>query len=443
MPKEKNVQIRDPIHGTLQLSRRELAMVDHRAYQRLRYIRQLGLADLAYPGATHTRYAHCLGTLHVASRMFAAVTRDHALDRADHDRLLGSLRLAALFHDLGHAPLSHTTERFMPPVGQLALGPWQAGPNGRRASHEDYSIKILTDSDLTGLLRTHFEDLGVMPEDIAALLAGRTPAGHPEDRFVVGGRNWFPLLGQCVSSELDADRMDYLLRDAYYAGVPYGRYDIEWLLENLRAVEQNGALYQGLEARAEFGLEDYLLSRYHMFLAVYLNHIPTAYEAMLECYQRDAPEGLRLPADIDAYLACDDIDLLGRLRRSSNGWARRIVERRAYRMVLERREVPEVDEPGRHPGPTVEDAVRRLHEAGVPALSFSVEGSISKYVRTPGDPQETRRGPSLFMVDRGRVVPVENYLPLYRRYGGPISIARVFVDPDRYHDAHRLLRSYA
>ena len=145
-----NIRIRDPIHGTLSLSRDEVALVDHPAYQRLRTIKQLGLADLAFPGATHTRYSHGLGTMHIASRMFGTLADDAGLSGPDAKRLLQTVRLAALFHDLGHAPLSHTTEAFMPDVSALEMGEWLEGSATRRASHEDYTLKILTGSSLTG-----------------------------------------------------------------------------------------------------------------------------------------------------------------------------------------------------------------------------------------------------------------------------------------------------
>src|SRR5438128_7623807 len=115
------MHIRDPIHGAIELTADERALIDSPQYQRLRNVKQLGLADLAFPGATHTRYAHGLGTMHIASSMFAQVAEQFGLDGADARRLQQTLRLAALFHDLGHAPLSHTTEAFMPPVGALEL----------------------------------------------------------------------------------------------------------------------------------------------------------------------------------------------------------------------------------------------------------------------------------------------------------------------------------
>ncbi|MEQ8274769.1 MAG: HD domain-containing protein [Deltaproteobacteria bacterium] len=435
-----NVRIRDPIHGTIQLSRDEIALVDHRAFQRLRMIKQLGFADLAFPGATHTRYAHGLGTMHIASRMFDVLSKDYALDDADRRRLEKTVRLAAIFHDLGHAPLSHTTERFMPPAGSLGLGDWFFGPRERIANHEDYTLKIVTDSPLTALLERHAAPHGVHPTDIALLVAGRAPNDAIRRRFVVNGVDWFPALRQCVSSELDADRMDYLLRDSYFAGVPYGRYDHEWLLENLLPVEQNGAVSLGLNARASFGFEDYLLSRYHMFMSVYFHHVAIGYEVMLEQYHDTSDGELALPSDIDAYLACDDVFLHGLLRSSKNPWARRIVERRAFRMVFEAREVVGEASPNvAAPLPPAADVAAAFDAAGIDSIVHQVKGRLSKYFATGSQPPMPAKDHELYIVDEGHAFLVEAYTPLYRRYSGAVHLTRVYVDPDETERAREIL----
>ena len=452
MPVDVPIRIRDPIHGTIRLSRTELKLVDHPAFQRLRWIKQLGLADLAYPGATHTRYSHGLGTLHVATRMFDGMVRDYALAPPDRIRLRQTVRLAALFHDLGHAPLSHTTERFMPPVADLDLGPWQRGPADRQASHEDYTLKILTDSSLGRLIHARLGDEGVRPADIAALISGRA-AKESWPAFVVDGYDWGPVLAQCVSSELDADRMDYLLRDSYYAGVPYGRYDLEWLLDHLRAVEQESRLYLGLESRAAFTFDDYLLSRFHMFVSVYLHHTPVGYELMLDRYHLDPCCELKLPADTESYLTVDDVYLTHVLRTSASPWAQRIVERKAFRRVIESRqlhvELPEEERPLISPPELTAEAVAAgLHQRGIQTLVHTTTGRLSKYGR-PADKDDSAE-PPVYVLEAGQAIPVADYTPLYKRYAGEIQLRRVYVDPgpDRrragvYRTAGRPLRSAA
>jgi HD superfamily phosphohydrolase len=425
-----NIRIRDPIHGTLLLSRDEVALVDHAAYQRLRTIKQLGLADLAYPGATHTRYSHGLGTMHIASRMFTSLSEDWGLDTKEQRRLLQTVRLASLFHDLGHAPLSHTTEAFMPNAGALDLGYWLEGQATRRASHEDYTLKILTGSTLTTLIRERFSQHGVEPEDVATLIAGRAPNKERRERFRVSGVDWMPLMRQIVSSELDADRMDYLLRDSYFAGVPYGRYDHEWLVENIRPVEKNGALYLGFDARASFAFEDYLLSRYHMFMSVYFHHIPISYEVMLGKLHEESSSELAIPADVDGYLAFDDVTLWTKLREAKSEWARRIVERRAYRMLVESREIRAPEGAGGSTGPDTDAIADALRARKVRFEEHTVKAQLSKYFSIGGSrpPMET---PPLYIVDETTSFPVEEQIPLYRRYSGAIHLKRIYVEPSQ------------
>lgn len=499
------VRIRDPIHGTQKVTKVEIAVVEHRAVQRLRGIKQLGMADLAYPGATHTRYAHALGVMHLAGRVFDAVTVDLELAPADRERMRATLRLAALFHDLGHAPLSHSTELMMPPVRALPLGSWRIGRAERRATHEDYTLAIVLASDLTRLIEARMSDLGVEAADVAALLTD-----HPPDerlaRFVVGGRDFWPFLRQCVSSELDADRMDYLLRDSYFAGVPYGRYDLEWLIENLRLVEReepwlgsggttpspgetpihpepeathrrsNGggepdaappegrrsetprarpaALHLALAARASFGFEDYLLSRYHMFLAVYLHHVPVGYELMLERLQKEGDPSFELPSDVDAYLDWDDVHFFFLLRRAKSRWAKRIIERRGYRLLLEHKQQDEEPDPLHRGRVPLREVIARLKEEGIPLETTGVRGRLSKYFMTADrtvDPtltphlpgfapgREEARAPTLFVVEDGRAVPLETHVALYRRYRGEVSLERVYVPPERLDEARLIL----
>src|SRR5438128_7385660 len=153
------MHIRDPIHGAIELTADERALIDSPQYQRLRNVKQLGFADLAFPGATHTRYAHGLGAMAVATRVFDALAPRLQLEPADRARLRQMVRLAVLFHDLGHAPLSHATERIMPRAAELKLPAWVRGVHdepGRRADHEDYTLKFVLDSGLAAELSRCF-----------------------------------------------------------------------------------------------------------------------------------------------------------------------------------------------------------------------------------------------------------------------------------------------
>src|SRR5512143_3605116 len=158
------MRIRDPIHGTLPVSADEAAVVDSVWYQRLRQVRQLGFGDLAFPGATHTRHAHSLGAMHVASRLFNAVAVRSSLPAEVRARFGAAVRLAVLCHDLGHMPLSHASERIAPPRASLRLPSWlDAVAEGEQATHEDFTAKLLLDSSLTPLIEQRYGPMGITP----------------------------------------------------------------------------------------------------------------------------------------------------------------------------------------------------------------------------------------------------------------------------------------
>ncbi len=411
------MHIRDPIHGAIEITADERALVDSPQYQRLRNVKQLGFADLAFPGATHTRYAHGLGAMSVATRVFDALAPQLDLDLDDRERFRQTLRLAVLFHDLGHAPLSHATERIMPPVAELRVPEWVREPSARRADHEDYTLKLVLDSGLAAEIRQRFGSRGIEPEHIAGLISGMPPPGPYPYRS--RGRDLLPVLRQVVSGELDADRMDYLQRDSFFAGVNYGKFDADWIVQNLVAVEREGRVFLGLLHRAVFAFEDFLLSRYHMFLSVYFHSASVGYEVLL---QRWCESGeYALPADVDAYLLHDDVALLGALRASRNPWARRVVRRQGYRVLTE-------NAPGEG-AQELEAMHGQLDAAGIDAFVTVSRGVLSLYGKEATLWVKTPRGE----------VPIGEYTPLYQRYAEPATLARLYVEPERWDEARRLL----
>ena len=289
-----SVSIRDPIHGSVSLSPNELRIVDHPVFQRLRGIKQLGFTDQAFPGATHTRYAHSIGAMHVASRMFDAIfpKSKTPLSGETHERLRQTLRLGLLLHDLGHAPGSHASEFAMPMLSKLELPDGYSSAE-RRATHEDYTVKLLIHSPLTEVITNRFEHLGIDARDIAHLVTGAFP--ERSHRFVCDGVDYFPVLTQLVSGEMDADRMDYLQRDSFFTGVAYGKYDQTWLLENLSYHLDSDQAHLALDVRALFAFEDFLLSRYHMFVSVISITFRWVLSTCFGAFMRRRPESLSFP----------------------------------------------------------------------------------------------------------------------------------------------------
>src|SRR5687768_2343488 len=160
------MEIRDPIHGTLEISDAEALILESVAFQRLRQIKQLGFAEFSFPGATHNRYLHSVGAAHVASLIFDSIFRNYKFSHVSvRARLRQTLKLAVLLHDIGHGPLSHASEEVMPQLSQLKIKAYkhlrkdisypQISPKDQ-ANHEDYTIKFITDSSLTQFIKKAF-----------------------------------------------------------------------------------------------------------------------------------------------------------------------------------------------------------------------------------------------------------------------------------------------
>lgn len=303
--------LRDPVHGLVSFEAAEEQIVEELLttpeLQRLRRVRQLGFTSFAYPGADHTRFSHSLGAAHVMTR-FVRRLRDlhHELpitQRVDAPRAREALA-AALLHDLGHGPFSHLFEAALP------LAP----------CHETWTVRILLDSQ-SGVHKILSKIDGELPERVAELVCGK----HPID-----------YLARAVSGTFDVDRCDYLLRDAHFTGVGYGRFDLDWLLRSFRLGVANGSDHapplaidgpKGLPA-----IESFVLARLFMFQQVYFHKASRASEWMLSrvlnrvrtlildgCSLPAVPPALidlakRADTSLGAYLALDDMVLWESLR---------------------------------------------------------------------------------------------------------------------------------
>ena len=454
----RSTEVRDPIHGGISVSRDELRILDHPLFQRLRHIRQLGFSDLSFPGATHTRYLHSVGAMHLAGHAFDSVFEDEALPPlapARRAELRQLARAAALVHDIGHAPFSHATEFAMPDLRDLDVKAYRSRPDlyppGRQATHEDYTIKIVTDSSLTPLIE---QGLGVPAAAVAGLVDPELPADPAW--FEAAGIDFRPLLQQLISSELDVDRMDYLVRDSHYAGVHYGVFDHSWLMNSLAAHLVDGRACLALSERAIYAFDDFLIARYHMFLNVYYHYRSVSYEEMLKRYFKGGGDGWRLPSDVEAYASFDDHELTQHLRSSDDEWARRIVERREYKMLLER-----------HGSPDAVDVSRvlvRLAEGEVPTITAASRGVLSKYFRQRmlqpeaqgrlplgAEATATPRGATaIYVLERPyrgaptrRARELEQSTALFERYAQHLMMSRVYVPQEFVAEAGRLIDDIA
>ncbi len=366
------MEIRDPVHGSIKVLNEEISILEAPFFQRLRRIKQLGFTENIFPGATHTRYLHSIGVMDVVTKVFNQVFKEHK-ESSDTKRLRETVRLAGLLHDIGHAPLSHTTEFVMPMVWDLKLPEAFKPSVNRQATHEDYTIKSIVDSSFTESFKEVKASFGVIPEQVAELIIGET--AKPE-YFTIDNINYFPLLHQLVSSEMDCDRMDYLLRDSYFCGVSYGKFDLDWIVDNLHAGVEAGKAYLGITERAVSTFDDFLLSRFHMFLMVYFHYKSVCSEKMLERYFQSSSE-YAIPANIEDYLNHDDHFLMKVLRTSDNEWAKKIVHNQIPPKVLETY--------GGEQNAQVKNLEAYLKSEGIDFIKCQSSGRLSKYYSGSND----------------------------------------------------------
>ena len=210
---ERPHEMRDPIHGFIKLSKKERKLIDTKVFQRLRRIRQLAMTFLVYPGATHTRFDHSIGVMHIAGRICTKLRELHPERICNED--VDRVRLAALLHDVGHGPFSHVSEHLLKKYAANTSNKEQM----REKIHEKITVDIIqTDPEINGILTPDERDCVV--------------------EIIEGKRNFLDWHHNVISSELDADKMDYLLRDSHFAGVKYGQYDLEKLIESCRIANQ-------------------------------------------------------------------------------------------------------------------------------------------------------------------------------------------------------------
>ena len=279
--------IKDPVHGYVEVEDFALALLDSPALQRLRYIKQLGFSYLVYPGANHTRFEHSLGTMFladVASRRFGLSDHDHTLVVA-----------SALLHDIGHGPFSHASEPFI----EMFL----------HRTHDD--IEPIVEEQAGDRLR----EWGIDSSELCAVVKGN----HP--------------LSGIIHGDLDVDRMDYLLRDAYYTGAPYGSVDAQRLIRHLIHTSEGTILDEnGVNAA-----ESLLIARTLMRPTVYFHHVSRIGESMFQLAVLEHL-GSANQEVTEQLLRMDDATCMLALSTSENPVARdlakRIYERRLYKRAL-------------------------------------------------------------------------------------------------------------
>lgn len=271
-----------------------IRLIDAPEFQRLRRIKQLGLGMYTYQGAEHSRFTHSLGAMHLMTRILGRLSDQTEIPPADR----AAARAAALLHDVGHGPFSHAMEK--------VLG----------VRHERMTIAAATseETSLHGTLRSYSQEL---PARVAAIIEGTFKPS---------------ALAQLVSSQLDVDRMDYLLRDSLMTGAKYGLYDLEWIINALDIDREEDRVY--VRARGVHAVEEYLQARYYMFRQVYFHRTLRSAEAVLRSALRRSLELIetgasvwcaagtafekmlrRQPLSITEHLSIDDSDVIFHMKQ--------------------------------------------------------------------------------------------------------------------------------
>ncbi len=351
-----------------------IRLIDTPEFQRLRRVKQLGLGLYTYQGAEHSRFTHSLGAMHLMTRILKQLEDRYAIDKEDR----ATVRAAALLHDVGHGPFSHAMEK--------VLG----------VHHEQMTMMAVTSSE-TELHEVLSSFSSNLPERVASVIDGTSkPAA----------------LAQLVSSQLDVDRMDYLLRDSLMTGAKYGMYDLEWIINALQIDEDADRIY--IAARGVYAVEEYLQARYYMFRQVYFHRTLRSAEAVLRSAVRRAleltaagaevwcpPESAfakllrHQPLTITEHLSMDDSDVIFHMKQ----WQRsqdqvladlsdRFVNRRLFKAI-------DLDMPLDERREFLDAARSVVEHAGFPSAYYFIEDRASDlpyygYYTTGGVEPRTR-----------------------------------------------------
>lgn len=362
MPKNFH-EIRDPIHVFIKLDTDERKILDSYPFQRLRHIHQLAMSYLVYPGATHKRFEHSLGVMELAGKIFDIITnKDNVHDKIREllprigieDQLRywrRALRMAALCHDLGHLPFSHAAEKELLPEG------WD---------HEQLTMGFIKSPEMRSIWDQVTPPL--RPEDITKLAVG------PKKLKEVTFSDWEAIMSEIiVGNSFGVDRIDYLLRDSYHAGVAYGKFDHFRLIDTLRILPRSSGEHEGsiepLLGVEEGGLhsaEALLLARYFMYSQVYFHPVRRSYDIHLKDFLLEwLPDG-KFPTNIDDLRLMTDNEVLAGLldaardaSKRGHDPARRIVNREHYRLVYQKN--PDDNRQNPEAGQVIFDALKEQY----------------------------------------------------------------------------------
>ncbi|MCW4010870.1 MAG: HD domain-containing protein [Candidatus Bathyarchaeota archaeon] len=296
MPKAYWGEIKDPVHGYVYITEAEKNVIDTYPMQRLRRLRQLAGSEYVYPGANHTRFEHCVGVMYLAGK----VLENPNVSRVVNDEEAQVARLAALLHDVGHGPFSHVFEHLL--VRELDM------------THEDITSWIVEKSEVADKL----DKMGYNPKEIGKLAVGKL---HKPNRA---------FLDQIISSAVDADKQDFIVRDTYHTGAEYGFIDVFRLIHALDVLGENLAVELG----ALSALESFIIARIESFKSIYFHRVGRAAQIMLATAMEKANDELGLTAfkTPEEYLSMDDYTIWAAVKKCKK--SKPIIENLEHRRML-------------------------------------------------------------------------------------------------------------
>ena len=302
MPKAYWGEIKDPVHGYVYITEAEKNLIDTYPMQRLRRLRQLAGSEYVYPGANHTRFEHCIGVMYLAGKVLESPN----ISRVVNDEEVNVCRVSALLHDTGHGPFSHVFEQLL--IKDL------------EKTHEDITSWIIEKSEVGDKL----SEMSFKPQEVAELAVGKL---HKQGRA---------FLDQIISSSVDVDKQDFIVRDTYHTGAEYGFIDVFRLIHALDVLGENLAVELG----ALSALEAFMIARIESFKSIYFHRVGRAAQIMLATAMEKANNELGLTAfkSPEEYLALDDYTVWSALKKckASKSIIADLEQRRMLKCAYER-----------------------------------------------------------------------------------------------------------
>ncbi len=407
-------RFRDPIYGFIEINELEREIIDTYLFQRLRRVHQLALGKYVYPTAEHSRFTHSLGVLQMATIIFSNLYRnskeffsEHYKSEKDIAKDLKTLRFAALLHDIGHTPFSHSTEKVM---------------LGENIQHEDIGKFIIENYEP---IKSAIEETDISPKAVSSLLTGQVPA----DKVI---------LKNIVSGHLDADRADYLLRDSYFCGVKYGEYDFNRFFRAFSVdKDSNGNMRLCVNEEDIYLVEAFLLARYHYNLQVPYHRTRMGYDIVLEKYIEYLKRKGKLPnfikiegnekiksMDFDEFCNFDDYSIFEKIKKDSkkNKWANMLLRQDHLYPVFDHIKTEKNEMEFR-------EAILRIRD--IPSIkkdkNIFIKTEQIEVSKLPDETSKEKKYLGVKLSDRNEIYDILEFSNILKQLIKPMEICRIYL----------------